>query len=127
MKAIAIQCLLFVCLLSYEALGWSPRNLRRILPLKFINTLAISQVIVPLTVSAIPVQYRLPPIDLSDPNRCQLVSSNMGQANAARDKLYDLRQCVLTGQTAEGKDLSGMIASEADFSGVSFRDAQISK
>jgi len=31
-------------------------------------------------------QYKLPPIDRKDPNRCQLQSSSMGQANAARDK-----------------------------------------
>jgi hypothetical protein len=36
-------------------------------------------------------QYKLPPIDFKDKNRCVLVSSSMGQANAARDKLYDLR------------------------------------
>jgi uncharacterized protein YjbI with pentapeptide repeats len=60
-------------------------------------------------------------------NRCVLVSSSMGQANAARDKLYDLRECDLRSQSAAGKDMSGMIASEADFSGVSFKEAQISK
>ena len=43
-------------------------------------------------------QYKLPPIDRKDPNRCQLQSSSMGQANAARDKLYDLRECDLKGQ-----------------------------
>lgn len=72
-------------------------------------------------------QFRLPPIDKSDPRRCQLVSSSIGQANAGRDKLFDLRECVLTGQTAEGKDLSGMIASDSDFSGINFKAAQISK
>jgi uncharacterized protein YjbI with pentapeptide repeats len=72
-------------------------------------------------------QYKLPPIDRRDANRCVLVSSSMGQANAARDKLYDLRECDLRSQTAAGKDMSGMIASEADFSGVNFKEAQISK
>jgi uncharacterized protein YjbI with pentapeptide repeats len=42
----------------------------------------------------------------------------MGQANAARDKLYDLRECNLQGQDGAGKDMSGMIASEADFTGM---------
>ena len=63
-------------------------------------------------VYAIAQQYKLPPIDRNDKNRCNLQSSSMGQANAARDKLYDLRECVLTGQDASGKDQSGMIASE---------------
>ena len=91
------------------------------------KVLTISPIILTFSVHAIAVQYKLPPIDLSDPNRCQLVSSNMGQANAARDKLYDLRQCVMKDQIADGKDLSGIIASDADFSGVSFREAQLSK
>ena len=76
---------------------------------------------------ALEQQYKLPPIDRADPNRCKLQSSTIGQANAARDKLYDLRECDLKGQDAVGKDQSGMIASEADFSGVSFKDGQISK
>ena len=51
----------------------------------------------------------------------------MGQANAARDKLYDLRECDLRGQSAAGKDISGFIGSDADFSGVDFKEAQLSK
>jgi hypothetical protein len=31
------------------------------------------------------------------------------------------------GQSGAGKDMSGMIGSDADFSGVSFKEAQISK
>lgn len=76
---------------------------------------------------AIEQQYKLPPIDRNDPNRCNLISSSMGQANAARDKLYDLRECSLVGQSGAGKDVSGMIASNADFTGVNFKEAQLSK
>ena len=36
-------------------------------------------------------EFKLPPIDFADKSRCTLSSSNIGQANAARDKLYDLR------------------------------------
>ena len=78
-------------------------------------------------VLAIEQQYKLPPIDYKDPNRCVLTSSSMGQANAARDKLYDLRECDLRGQSGAGKDMSGMIGGSADFSGVNFKEAQISK
>mmetsp|Transcript_30549 Transcript_30549/g.41855 ORF Transcript_30549/g.41855 Transcript_30549/m.41855 type:complete len:247 (-) Transcript_30549:60-800(-) len=76
---------------------------------------------------AIEQQYKLPPIDYKDPNRCVLSASFMGQANAARDKLYDLRECDLKGQSGAGKDMSGMIGGNADFSGVNFKEAQISK
>ena len=31
----------------------------------------------------------------------------MGQANAARDSLYDLRQCSMAGTKAMGFDISG--------------------
>ena len=53
--------------------------------------------------------FKLPPIDFNDKSRCQFSSSKMGQANAARDKLYDLRQCNLQGEDASGFDLSGVI------------------
>jgi hypothetical protein len=33
----------------------------------------------------------------------------MGQSNAARDKLFDLRECQLAGAKANGFDLSGVI------------------
>jgi hypothetical protein len=56
--------------------------------------------------------YKLPPIDRKNPDRCKLLSSSIGQANAARDSLYDLRECDIRGQNAEGKDQSGMIASD---------------
>ena len=53
--------------------------------------------------------FKFPPIDVNDKSRCILKSgSSMGQANAARDKLYDLRQCQLSGINAEGYDLSGV-------------------
>ena len=72
-------------------------------------------------------QFRLPPIDRKDPNRCEMTSSSIGQANAGRDKLLDLRECDLKGKGAEGFDMSGIIASNADFSGVSFKEGQVSK
>lgn len=81
----------------------------------------------PAFASSDQISYRLPPVDLSDPKRCELRSSSMGQANGARDKLYDLRQCTLTGQTGAGKDMSGAIMSEADFTGIDFKEAQLSK
>jgi len=54
--------------------------------------------IFPFPSFALEQQYKLPPIDRSDKFRCELKSSSMGQANAARDKLYDLRECDLKGQ-----------------------------
>jgi hypothetical protein len=55
------------------------------------------------------IDYRLPPIDRSDPDRCTLKSSSIGQSNAQRDKLFDLRECKLEGANAQGYDLSGVI------------------
>lgn len=53
--------------------------------------------------------FKFPPIDYTDVNRCVLKGgSSMGQANAARDKLFDLRQCQLSGVDATGYDLSGV-------------------
>jgi hypothetical protein len=59
-------------------------------------------------------KFKLPPIDFSDQNRCRLNSSTIGQANAARDKLYDLRQCKLSGAQAVGFDLSGVIMTKVN-------------
>jgi uncharacterized protein YjbI with pentapeptide repeats len=60
-------------------------------------------------------------------NRCVFSSSAMGQANAARDKLYDLRECNLSGAKAEGFDLSGVIMSKTDVSKTKFTESQFSK
>jgi len=71
--------------------------------------------------------FKLPPIDFSDKYRCSLNSSKMGQANAARDKLYDLRQCDLSGSDAAGFDLSGVIMTKTILSKANFKEAQFSK
>lgn len=71
--------------------------------------------------------FKFPPIDKTDKNRCDLNSSKIGQANAARDKLYDLRQCDLSNKDASGFDLSGVIMSETILTKAKFIDAQFSK
>uniref|UniRef100_A0A7S3PBN9 Thylakoid lumenal 17.4 kDa protein, chloroplastic n=1 Tax=Amphora coffeiformis TaxID=265554 RepID=A0A7S3PBN9_9STRA len=73
------------------------------------------------------IDYRLPPIDRSDPNRCTLKSSAMGQSNAARDSLFDLRECKLAGADAQGYDLSGVIMGKTDVSNANFAEAYFSK
>ena len=72
-------------------------------------------------------EFKLPPIDYSDKSRCVLNSSKMGQANAARDRLYDLRECKLSGVSGSEFDLSGVIMSKTDVSKANFREAQFSK
>ena len=72
-------------------------------------------------------EFKLPPIDYSDKARCVLNSSKMGQANAARDKLYDLRECKLSGVEGSEFDLSGVIMTDTDVSKAKFREAQFSK
>merc|ERR1719456_1959280 len=76
--------------------------------------------------SASGIKYKLPPL-IESSNRCRFVSSAMGQANGARDSQFDLRACKMSGSSAAGYDLSGVIASDADFSGTNFKDAQLSK
>jgi len=72
-------------------------------------------------------KFKFPPIDNTNKNRCQFSSSAMGQANAARDSLYDLRQCSMAGTKAMGFDISGALLAGGDFSGVNFKEAQLSK
>ena len=71
--------------------------------------------------------FKFPPIDRSIKDRCTFSSSAMGQANAARDKLYDLRECKMSGAKAGGYDLSGALMADGDFSKVDFKEAQLSK
>ena len=71
--------------------------------------------------------FSFPPIDRTDTSRCTLNSSKMGQANAARDKLYDLRECQLSGVKGDEYDLSGVIMTNTDVSKASFKEAQFSK
>lgn len=70
---------------------------------------------------------RLPPIDRTDKNRCEPTSSAMGQANAARDKLLDLRECDLRDRDLSGYDLSGGLFSQANLEKANLKDAQLSK
>lgn len=72
-------------------------------------------------------KFVLPPVDKNDKSRCAFKSSSMGQANAARDKIFDLRFCEMESSMAEGFDLSGAIMSDSDFSKSNFRQAQLSK
>ena len=72
-------------------------------------------------------KFKLPPVDMADKNRCQFTSSAMGQANAQRDKLYDLRQCDLSNKDASGFDLSGVIMRDTDVSNTKFVESQFSK
>lgn len=97
---------------------------------------AISGAVVALTLFTSPMasladgqtkDFKLPPIDVNDKTRCVLNSSAMGQANAARDKLYDLRQCNLSGKDASGFDLSGVIMTDTNLSNAKLKEAQFSK
>jgi uncharacterized protein YjbI with pentapeptide repeats len=91
--------------------------------------IASSLLLSPLTANADgqTKEFKLPPIDYSDKSRCVLNSSKMGQANAARDKLYDLRECNLSGVKGNEFDLSGVIMTDTDVSKGQFREAQFSK
>jgi uncharacterized protein YjbI with pentapeptide repeats len=72
-------------------------------------------------------KFNLPPIDMSDKNRCKIVNSDMGQANAARSTLLDLRLCKLPGAKAVGFDLSGVIMTDTDVSNANFQESYFSK
>eukprot|EP00304_Pavlova_gyrans_P002443 CAMPEP_0206046492 /NCGR_PEP_ID=MMETSP1466-20131121/18738_1 /ASSEMBLY_ACC=CAM_ASM_001126 /TAXON_ID=44452 /ORGANISM="Pavlova gyrans, Strain CCMP608" /LENGTH=246 /DNA_ID=CAMNT_0053421469 /DNA_START=20 /DNA_END=760 /DNA_ORIENTATION=+ len=71
--------------------------------------------------------FKFPPIDRNKKGRCTFASSSIGQANAARDSLYDLRECVMDGKSAGGFDISGALLADGSFKKVDFKDAQLSK
>merc|ERR1712037_944957 len=68
-----------------------------------------------------------PPVNKRDTSRCQFSTSSMGQANAARDKLLDLRECNMKGDSAADKDIAGALMDRGDFSNVDFTNAIMSK
>lgn len=72
-------------------------------------------------------EFKLPPIDFNKKDRCTFSGSKMGQANAARNELYDLRMCDLSGKDARGYDLSGVIMTKTDVSNAKFIETQFSK
>lgn len=71
--------------------------------------------------------FKFPPIDSKKVDRCKFVSSAMGQANAARDSLYDLRECKMDKMSAGGFDISGALLASGSFKGTDFKEAQLSK
>ena len=56
-----------------------------------VSSSSYDMLLLPLTADA---GFQLPPIDMKDTTRCEFKNSAMGQSNAAKDKLYDLRQVV---------------------------------
>ncbi|CAE7256165.1 TL20.3 [Symbiodinium necroappetens] len=68
-----------------------------------------------------------PPINKQDPRRCEWKTSQIAQASAQRDKLYDLRECNLAGTSAADNDVSGALMNKGDFSKVNFENAQLTK
>lgn len=79
-----------------------------------------------LATGAVIAAPKLPPIDMTARDRCVPLSSAMGQANAARDKLLDLRECALGGLKFHG-DLSGALLAGADLTGADLVGVQLSK
>jgi len=83
-----------------------------------------ASLLLPLTAEA---GFQLPPIDKTDKTRCEFKNSAMGQSNAAKDKLYDLRECDMSGQDAKGYDIAGAIMLQGNFEGVNFKEVTMSK
>ena len=70
----------------------------------FVGSAAMAgSLLLPMTADA---GFQLPPIDKNEKNRCEFKNSAMGQSNAAKDKLYDLRECDMSGQVETLRDLS---------------------
>ena len=70
----------------------------------FVGSAAMAgSLLLPMTADA---GFQLPPIDKNEKNRCEFKNSAMGQSNAAKDKLYDLRECDMSGQVETLRNLS---------------------
>jgi uncharacterized protein YjbI with pentapeptide repeats len=112
---------------SSDDSAWSPQKIRQAaLSAIFTGTVLVSSVS-SAWADGQTEKFKFPPIDFSDKDRCVLKGSSMGQANAARDKLYDLRQCPLSGVKAVGYDLSGVIMTGTDLSKANLQESYFSK
>lgn len=74
-------------------------------------------------------EFRLPPIDKTDPNRCDrgYVGNTIGQANAVSDKVLDLRLCSYAGKDLRGRVLAGALLEGTDLSGSNLQEAVLTK
>lgn len=86
-----------------------------------------SAVILPLP--AAHAEFRLPPIDRKNANRCAdaYTGNTIGQANAVSNSVLDLRECALAKSDLRGKTLSGALMSDADFSNSDMTEAVLTK
>eukprot|EP00281_Chroomonas_sp_CCMP1168_P035468 CAMPEP_0206244764 /NCGR_PEP_ID=MMETSP0047_2-20121206/18336_1 /ASSEMBLY_ACC=CAM_ASM_000192 /TAXON_ID=195065 /ORGANISM="Chroomonas mesostigmatica_cf, Strain CCMP1168" /LENGTH=238 /DNA_ID=CAMNT_0053670015 /DNA_START=18 /DNA_END=734 /DNA_ORIENTATION=+ len=105
-----------VCMAAKEGLGQ-----------KLASALIAGSLVLGSVAPAADAAFNFPPIDKSDKTRCSFKSSAIGQSNAARDKLYDLRECQMDGQDAKGFDIAGAIMIRGKFAKVDFKDAVMSK
>ncbi|MEW5304739.1 MAG: hypothetical protein WDW38_009704 [Sanguina aurantia] len=82
-----------------------------------------------LSVQMAHAEFRLPPIDIKDPDRCArgYVGNTIGQANAVSDKLLDMRKCSYKGANLSAKVLAGALMSEADLSETNLQEAVLTK
>ncbi|KAG2428443.1 hypothetical protein HXX76_011563 [Chlamydomonas incerta] len=74
-------------------------------------------------------EFRLPPIDKTDPNRCDrgYVGNTIGQANAVSDKTLDMRLCSYAGKDLHGRVLAGALLADADLSNTNLQEAVLTK
>eukprot|EP00200_Dunaliella_tertiolecta_P001650 CAMPEP_0202337378 /NCGR_PEP_ID=MMETSP1126-20121109/83_1 /ASSEMBLY_ACC=CAM_ASM_000457 /TAXON_ID=3047 /ORGANISM="Dunaliella tertiolecta, Strain CCMP1320" /LENGTH=176 /DNA_ID=CAMNT_0048927555 /DNA_START=240 /DNA_END=770 /DNA_ORIENTATION=- len=90
-----------------------------------------------LTVGVAHAEITLPPLDLSDPNRCKVVfeaqdsgkqATRSGQVTTAvSGKVLDARQCNLQSAKLRSKILSGSLLDNTNFAGADLREARLSK
>lgn len=93
---------------------------------QLLNLLCGAAVASMLSTAPVIAAPKLPPIDYTVRDRCKPVSSNVGQANAARDSLLDLRECRLPKLDFHG-DLSGALLADSDMSDSDLEGVQLSK
>mmetsp|Transcript_3340 Transcript_3340/g.5851 ORF Transcript_3340/g.5851 Transcript_3340/m.5851 type:complete len:251 (-) Transcript_3340:41-793(-) len=113
---------------TFSSNDWKQRAVGVLSELSIIGFIAFSVAAVAAPVPAAnAAALKLPPINTRDKNRCEPSSSAMGQANAARDKLLDLRECDLSGKNLQGYDISGAIMQSAKVDNADLTDIVMSK
>lgn len=104
----------------------------------WVATLGTVAVLLGSPLDALAAKSKLPPIDTSDPNRCDVSAldkfadtraafSQESSGGNMVEAIVDVRECDFSGKDLSGKVMSGVILERADFTGAKFIGSQFAR
>ncbi|GLI66590.1 hypothetical protein VaNZ11_010510 [Volvox africanus] len=123
---------LVVCSAGTRSL-WSPESIRMIA-----LSAATTAILFGAPLESEAAKNKLPPIDTSNPNRCEISAldkfadtraafSQESSGGNMVEAIVDVRECDFSGKDLSGKVMSGVILERADFTGARFVGSQFAR